>query len=121
MPKNCAVGKFIINSPKDFRYYFVNSSVRCIQCKPGYRAIYDENNLFSIVNCEKIEYCDTESDLTSEWFNSCSRCEPYHAWPATDGGDIKYNQCIHTFDPNCMVAIPYIDEDLQNDLKGFFN
>ena len=49
-PENCGFARFVIDSDKDFRNFPNQSSLECILCKPGFRAVRNGNSL--ITRCE---------------------------------------------------------------------
>lgn len=91
--------------------------MRCVSCKPGYKAIKTGTTLAGIYptdldsvenkigSCAKIDNCETSTSV-----NACTKCKEkadystfgytvYYAF-----GSAMYNSCEMTFSPNCFIV-----------------
>lgn len=78
-PKNCGIGQFRVDAHKDYRNIIEDGnehSLECLVCKPGFRAIRDDQH--RIQRCVKIQFCNRDSE--TQWFNGCAKCEQGYAW-----------------------------------------
>ena len=79
------------------------SELKCLSCRPGYRATNDANKTF-ITACTLIANCDV-TPANNTWMNACQTCSANFAWKYdTTAKVLSQAECIDSSSsPNCDV------------------
>ena len=79
------------------------NQLKCLSCRPGYKATNDANNTF-IIACDVIPNCDQTAG-TNKWMNVCQTCDTNHQWSYdTTSQLLDHAACIDSSNaPNCHI------------------
>ncbi len=82
---------------------FEKISIRCVACKPGYKAGSSTMNNYridlNVPSCTLIPHCEAGS----LWFNYCSQCDKNYTYNYSEG--IKFDECVSV--PNNKSCYAY--------------
>lgn len=106
VPMNCALLVSFVDKAKNFPSLDdATSTLQCVECKPGFRAIRNPGQTF-VKSCVPIDFCDSVSFINL--VSGCSKCQAGFTWQITeDVNNLKWSNeyCVPLKDLNCLFAI----------------
>ena len=78
-------------------------TLKCLSCKPGYKATYTGATDKIITACVAITNCDRSNEASNTWMNGCEKCMDDYAWKIDKTTFIPdYTVCDATTRKNCL-------------------
>jgi len=92
----------ILSTNPDDKHLENKSTVRCVACKPGFKASYATkdgkviaNFIFKCVDMnDGLSAANKVCEDNSLWFNGCSQCSSGKVFGYKNGKGVQYDQCI---------------------------